>query len=155
MKPYDALVKIATESAYQQALKSYNEGGVPVGSVLTCGDQIVSSGHNQRYQAGSNILHGEMDCLEKAGHAVDFTKCALFTTLSPCRMCASAIILFRIPFVYILDNVNTEDFETNEDMLTAKGVRVIISPHQPSIELNKKFQTDPATRSKWVSDVGK
>ncbi|MFQ5564002.1 MAG: nucleoside deaminase [Parvularculaceae bacterium] len=154
MKPSGALVKIATESAYRQALKSFEEGGVPVGAALTCGGAVVAQGHNRRVQKGSNILHGEMDCLENAGHAHDFTQCVMFTTLSPCRMCANAIILFRIPFVYILDNVNTDDFETNEDLLAASGVSVIVAPHEPSMALNRKFQTDPKTRPIWTGDVG-
>lgn len=154
MKLSDALVKTATESAYRQALKSFEEGGVPVGAALICGGEVIAVGHNRRVQNGSNILHGEMDCLENAGHAYDFTQCAMFTTLSPCRMCANAIVLFRIPLVYILDTVNTDDFETNEELLAENGVSVVIAPHAPSMELNRKFQTDPKTRPIWTGDVG-
>ena len=151
----DLTLSIGTNAAYMQALKSFNEGGVPVGSALLVDDAVVSVGHNQRVQKGSNILHGETDCIEKAGHQFDFTKSILFTTLSPCSMCAGAIILFKIPILVILDNENTADFQTNEAALRDQGVEVIIHKHAPSIDLNHRFQTDPETRRKWLGDVGR
>lgn len=150
----DILLKLGIETAYMQALKSFQEGGIPVGSALMIGAAIVSVGHNQRVQKRSNILHGEMDCIEKCGHKFDLTKSVLFTTLSPCMMCSNTILLFRIPTVVVLDNVNTVDFTTSEDRLRAEGVDVRIVPHQPSIDLNKRFQTDPDLRKIWMGDVG-
>ena len=55
------------QAAYDQAVKSYNEGGIPIGSVLVHNGEIIGEGHNQRVQKGSAILHGEMDALENAG----------------------------------------------------------------------------------------
>lgn len=142
-----------TEAAYAQALKSFNEGGVPVGSSLMVDGIVVAVGHNQRFQRGSNILHGETDCIENAGHAHDFTKAVLFTTLSPCTMCAGTVLLFRIPALVILDDENVADFPTSEDRLRAEGVEVIVRKHAPSIALNRRFQTE--FRAKWMGDVGK
>jgi|TARA_B110000037_G_scaffold221312_1_gene291799 cytosine deaminase len=116
-----------TEAAYLQALKSFNEGGGPVGSSIFIEGAVVAVGHNKRFQQKSNILHGEMDCIENAGHAYDLSKATLFTTLSPCQMCANAILLFRIPRVVILDNTSTTDFTTNVDSLMSEGVDVVIS----------------------------
>lgn len=146
---------LGINSAYQQALKSFNEGGVPVGSALMVDSAIVALGHNQRFQRNSNILHGEMDCIENAGHSVDFSQAVLFTTLSPCMMCTNTILLFNIPRVVILDNHNTSDFVTSVDKLKDQGVEVSIIDHQPSMDLNRKFQTDPESRKKWMGDVGK
>lgn len=148
----EAQLKVGTASAYAQALKSFREGGVPVGSALVQGDAVVAVGHNRRFQRGSNILHGEMDCIENAGHLVDFSKTILFTTLSPCLMCAHTVLLFRIPTVIILDDVNTQDFVTSVDKLKAEGIEVIVERHEPSIELNRRFQTE--FRNKWLGDVG-
>lgn len=150
----DAEMRMGTQSAYLQALKSLREGGVPVGSALLLAGGIASLGHNRRVQRGSNILHGEMDCLENAGHHVDFTQSVLFTTLSPCLMCAHSILLFRIPRLVILDNVNTSDFVTSVEELKHKGVQVTVVEHEPSMELNRRFQTDPSTRKVWLGDVG-
>jgi cytosine deaminase len=146
--------KVGIETAYQQAAKSLKAGGVPVGAALMLDEAVIAVGHNQRFQKGSNVLHGEMDCLEQAGHGFDFSRATLYTTLSPCVMCTGAILLFRIPRVVILDNVNTQDFETSEDRLRAAGVEVVLANHAGSMELNRRFQTEPATRSKWVGDVG-
>jgi len=145
---------IGTEAAYAQAKKSFDEGGVPVGASLVIDGEVISVGHNRRFQQGSSVLHGETDCIERAGHAHDLSRAIMFTTLSPCSMCAGAIRLFRIPEVVILDAVNTDDFETNEDELRAHGVTVTVIDHAPSIELNRRFQTEPATRRLWLGDVG-
>jgi cytosine deaminase len=147
-------MRTGIQSAYMQALKSFREGGVPVGSALLLDGAIASLGHNRRVQRGSNILHGEMDCIENAGHYVDFAKSVLFTTLSPCLMCAHSILLFRIPRLVVLDDINTKDFVTSLDALRNKGVQVTVLEHEQSIDLNSRFQTDPATRKLWMGDVG-
>lgn len=150
----DVEMRTGIQSAYLQALKSFREGGVPVGSALLLDGGIASLGHNRRVQKGSNILHGEMDCIENAGHHADFTKSVLFTTLSPCLMCSHSILLFRIPHVVVLDNVNTKDFVADLEGLKSKGVRVTLIEHKSAIELNLRFQTDPSTRKIWMGDVG-
>ncbi len=150
----DETLNLGTEAAYCQAKKSFDEGGVPVGSALILDGAVIAVGHNQRVQAGSNVLHGETDCIENAGHGRDLSRAVLFTSLSPCAMCAGAILLFSIPAVVILDDENTADFETNVDFLRSKGVDVLITPHAPSIELNRTFQQSPKTRAIWLGDVG-
>src|SRR5579862_7097788 len=64
----EAEMRVGIQSAYRQALKSLREGGIPVGSALTLEGAVASLGHNRRVQRGSNVLHGEMDCIENAGH---------------------------------------------------------------------------------------
>jgi creatinine deaminase len=151
----DVETRIGIQSAYMQAWKSFREGGVPVGGALLLEGAVVSLGHNRRVQRGSNILHGEMDCIENAGQHVDFTQCVLFTTLAPCLMCSSAILLFRIPRLVVMDNVNTNDFVTGLQALKDGGVHITLIEHKPSIDLNLKFQTDPASRKLWMGDVGR
>jgi len=53
-----------------------------------------------------------------------------------------------------LDNTNTNDFVTNLERLKDGGVQVTVIEHEPSMELNRRFQTDPATRKVWMGDVG-
>ena len=143
---------IGTAAAFAQAEKSFKEGGVPIGSALLVGTTVVALGHNQRVQKSSNILHGEMSCIENAGHHVDFTKAVLFSTLSPCKMCAGAIVLFRIPKVVILDDENTNDFDPGQAFLVREGVDVVVHKHPPSIDLNRQFQSK--FRTIWLGDVG-
>lgn len=54
-------------AAIAEAQKGYDEGGIPIGSVLVHKGKIIGRGHNQRLQEGSVIKHGEMDALENAG----------------------------------------------------------------------------------------
>lgn len=148
------MLELGTSAAFAQAKKSFDEGGVPVGAALLLDGEIISVGHNRRIQQGSSVLHGETDCIERAGHGHDLSRAVLFTTLSPCPMCAGAIRLFKIPEVVILDAVNTADFETSEAELAARGIIVTLIEHAPSIELNRRFQQEPTTRALWLGDVG-
>jgi creatinine deaminase len=149
------IIQRGAYAAHAQAQKSFDEGGVPVGAALLIDGEVIAVGHNRRIQQGSSVLHGETDCIERAGHGHDLSRALLFTTLSPCPMCAGAIRLFRIPEVVILDAVNTTDFETSEEELRAHGVRVTVIEHAPSIELNRRFQHEPETRARWLGDVGR
>ncbi|MFA6434425.1 MAG: nucleoside deaminase [Elusimicrobiales bacterium] len=94
------------EEALKEARKGLKEGGIPIGSVLVKGGAIIGRGHNRRVQKKSAILHAEMDCLENAGRlkAADYAECVIYSTLSPCPMCAGAILLYKIPVVVIGEN---------------------------------------------------
>ncbi|EIZ77515.1 Cdd protein [Novosphingobium sp. Rr 2-17] len=118
-----AIDQAAIDACYEQALKSWNEGGLPIGSVLTSGAEIVAAGHNRRVQQGNPILHGEMDCLQAAGRRASYRDCTLYTSLSPCMMCAGTIVQFKIPRVVIAENRN---FGGNEQFLRDHGVEVVI-----------------------------
>ena len=109
--------------ALEQAQKSYDEGGLPVGSVLIEAGEVVSRGHNQRVQAGDPIAHGEMDCLRKAGRRPHYRRTTIYTTLSPCMMCTGAILQFGIPRVVIGE---CENFPGNAELLSERGVDVVL-----------------------------
>ncbi|MGD9856385.1 MAG: nucleoside deaminase, partial [Planctomycetaceae bacterium] len=90
-------------AAIEEARKGLDAGGIPIGSVLVIGGEIVGRGHNQRVQEGSVIRHAEMDCLENAGRLrpADYRRAALYSTLSPCDMCSGAVLLYKIPTVIV------------------------------------------------------
>lgn len=69
MSNTSTLDQIGLDEAIKQAKKSYSEGGIPIGSALVSasGPKILGSGHNQRIQHSSAILHGEMSALQDAG----------------------------------------------------------------------------------------
>ena len=71
------------DRAIVQALKSAGEGGVPVGAVLAWRGGGGAEGHNQRQQRKLITLHGETDCLAKAGLSGRWRESTLYTTLSP------------------------------------------------------------------------
>jgi cytosine deaminase len=135
--------------AYELALKSYREGGCPIGSVLARGGEVLGEGHNQRVQKGDPIAHGEMDALRDAGRQASYAGTTLYTSLSPCMMCAGTIVQFGIPRVVIGENVN---FGGNEDFLRSRGVAVEIVGDQRCIELMRRFIAEqPAL---WNEDIG-
>jgi len=122
--------------AYDEAKAGYDEGGCPIGSVLARGDMLVSQGRNQRVQKGDPIAHGEMDALRKAGRQKTYRDTTLYTSLSPCMMCAGTITQFGIPRVVVGEN---ETFGGNEEFLRSKGVEVIIADDAACIALMTRF----------------
>ena len=124
------------QMALDQAKKSYEEGGIPIGAVLVKNDIIIGKGHNQRVQQLNPILHGEMDCLQNAGRLQDYSETTLYTTLSPCMMCSGTIIQFKIKKVIIGENYN---FKGNISFLEEHGVEVEILNDQKTINLMTNF----------------
>jgi cytosine deaminase len=84
---------------------------------------VLGRGHNRRVQAGSVVLHAEMDALERAGRqpAAVYRECTLYTTLSPCAMCSGAILLYGIRRVVVGEN---RTFLGEEELLRSRGVSV-------------------------------
>lgn len=136
------------ERAYLEAKRSYDEGGLPIGSVLARGAEIIAAGHNQRVQQGDPIAHGEMDALRKAGRQRTYRDTTLYTSLSPCMMCAGTIVQFKIPRVVIND---TQNFGGNEDFLRNRGVEVIDLAHPASLELMQRFIAEKPEL--WNEDI--
>ena len=124
------------ERAYLEAKKSYDAGGLPIGSVLARGGEMIAAGHNQRVQQGDPIAHGEMDCLRKAGRQKSYRDLTLYTSLSPCMMCSGTIVQFKIPRVIVTDARN---FGGNEEFLRSRVVEVIDVAHPASLELMARF----------------
>jgi cytosine deaminase len=46
------------QAAIDEAKKGFEEGGIPIGSVLVIDDIIVGRGHNRRVQKGSACRNG-------------------------------------------------------------------------------------------------
>ena len=134
--------------SFQEAKASLDAGGLPIGSALARGDQLIASGHNQRVQHGDPIAHGEMDCLRKAGRQLTYRDTTLYTSLSPCMMCSGTIVQFKIPRVVINDTIN---FGGNEAFLRSHGIEVLDAAHTPSIQQMRKFIAEhPAL---WNEDI--
>ena len=136
------------ERAYLQAKKSYDEGGLPIGSVLARGAELIAEGHNQRVQQGDPIAHGEMDCLRKAGRQKSYRELTLYTSLSPCMMCTGTILQFGIPRVVIGEARN---FPGNPDFLREHGVEVLIADDPDCIALMRRFIAEKPDL--WAEDI--
>jgi cytosine deaminase len=134
--------------AYREAVAGFDEGGCPIGSALAEGDRLIAQGRNQRVQKGDPIAHGEMDCLRKAGRQKSYRKMTLYTSLSPCMMCAGTIVQFGIARVVVGENVN---FGGNEDFLRKRGVEVILAEDSGCIALMQRFIEEKPEL--WAEDI--
>ena len=137
------------DAAVAQAEKSFSEGGLPIGAVLARGRTLLAAGHNRRVQQGDPIAHGEMDCMRAAGRLRSYRDLTMFTTLSPCMMCAGTIVQFGIPCVIIGEH---DTFPGNEDFLRARGVEVLVLDDPRCVDLMRRFQAKyPEV---WQEDIG-
>ncbi len=123
-------------AAFQEALISYNEGGLPIGAVMVENGAIISAGHNRRVQDGDPTAHGEMDCLRRAGRRARYDGVTLYTTLSPCMMCSGTVLQFGIKRVVIGENRN---FPGNIELLRSHGVDVMLLDDPECIALMRRF----------------
>ena len=139
----------AMSIAITQANQSASEGGIPIGAVLVGNHGIVAVGYNKRVQNGDPIAHGEMDCLRTAGRRNNYKNMTLYTTLTPCMMCAGTIVQFKIQRVVIGEN---RTFCGNEEFLRAHGVEVKILDEPRCVALMEKFQKEHLAL--WKEDIG-
>ena len=134
--------------AVAEARKGIASGGIPIGSVLVRGGQLVGAGHNQRVQQLDPILHGEMDALRNAGRQRTYKDTVIYTTLSPCMMCSGTIVQFGIPRVVIGEN---KTFGGNEDFLRSRGIEVVVMNDPDCIAMMEHFiKTQPQL---WNEDI--
>jgi creatinine deaminase len=122
------------------AQKSYDEGGCPIGAVIIDNStrQIVGKGHNTLIQDDDPYNHGETSAIRDAGR-IDFGKTTLFTSLSPCYICATLLYMRGFNRVVIGDVTNAAG---NEAFLQEKGVHVDILEDTRGIELYARYRSE-------------
>ena len=138
--------------AIEQAEIGWDEGGVPIGAVLARSGEVLSVGRNRRVQLNSAILHGETDALERAGRlpAQVYRECTLYTTLSPCFMCAGTAMLYKIPRIVIGEN---RSFSVSEQLLADHGVDLTVMDDPRCIALMDRMLEQRLAI--WNEDIGK
>jgi creatinine deaminase len=122
------------------AQKGYEEGGCPIGGVIISNEtrQILGKGHNTLVQENHPYNHGETSAIRDAGRK-DFSLTTIFTTLSPCDVCATLIYMRQFNRVVIGDVTNASG---NEQMLRDKGVQVDILEDREGIALYAKYRLE-------------
>ena len=122
------------------AQKGYEEGGCPIGGVVldNASRQIVGKGHNTLVQESHPYNHGETSAIRDAGRQ-DFSKTTMFTTLTPCNVCACLLAERGFNRVVIGNSPNPEN---NEVMLRGKGVLVDVLPDAMGVALYAKYQQE-------------
>ena len=122
------------------AQKGHKEGGCPIGGVVISNEtrQILGKGHNTLVQENDPYNHGETSAIRDAGRK-DFSETTIFTTLSPCDVCATLIYMRQFNRVVIGDVTNASG---NEQMIRDKGVQVQILEDPQGIELYAKYRRE-------------
>jgi tRNA(adenine34) deaminase len=85
--------------ALEEARACLSWGDVPIGAVVTRGEEVLARAGNQREKHRDPTAHAEVLALRAASAAVGswrLSGCTLYVTLEPCAMCAGATVLSRV-----------------------------------------------------------
>ena len=85
--------------ALDLAVQAAEAGEVPVGAVVTLGEEIVAEARNAMRGQLDPTAHAEMVAIRSAAEKLGsprLDKCTLWVTLEPCAMCAAAMAIARI-----------------------------------------------------------
>lgn len=85
--------------ALEEARLAFDEGEVPVGGVIVCGDKVIARGHNLVMRLNDPTAHVEMQLITCATDYIGsryLQGCTLYVTLEPCVMCAGALFWSQI-----------------------------------------------------------
>lgn len=85
--------------ALDLAGEAASAGEVPVGAVVTRGEEIVAEARNGMRTSLDPTAHAEMEAIRTAAAALGTSRldeCTLWVTLEPCAMCAAAVSVARL-----------------------------------------------------------
>ncbi|HEU4705445.1 MAG TPA: nucleoside deaminase [Sphingomicrobium sp.] len=85
--------------ALDLAAEAAEDGEVPVGAVVTLGEEIVTEARNSMRGRLDPTAHAEMVAIRAAADKLGRSRlddCTLWVTLEPCAMCAAAMALGRV-----------------------------------------------------------
>jgi len=122
------------------AQKSFDEGGCPIGALIidNATRRIVGKGHNTLVQENHPYHHGETSAIRDAGR-IDFSRTTLFTSLSPCEICATLLTMRGFSRVVVGDVTNASG---TEPLLQSRGVLVEILEDPRGVELYARFRAE-------------
>jgi tRNA(Arg) A34 adenosine deaminase TadA len=85
--------------ALELAREAAAAGEVPVGAVITRGEELVTECRNAMRGSVDPTAHAEMVAIRAAAERLGTSRldeCTLWVTLEPCAMCAAAVSISRI-----------------------------------------------------------
>src|SRR5690349_13405110 len=85
--------------ALELAAEAAAAGEVPVGAVVTVGEELIAETRNAMRGSTDPTAHAEMEAIRAAGARLGTSRldeCTLWVTLEPCAMCAAAIAVARV-----------------------------------------------------------
>ena len=151
--PHETFMRLALQQA-QQALANHE---FPVGAVIVAGDEPVAIGRreNSRDETANELDHAEVvalrDLLARRPE-IDRRTLTVYSTMEPCLMCYSAMLLNGIRnFIYAYEDAmgggTGLQLMNLPPLYQAMAPEVRILPHilrQESLELFKAFFASPA-----------
>src|ERR1044071_4549068 len=85
--------------ALELAADAAAAGEVPVGAVVTLGDEVIAETRNAMRGSTDPTAHAEIEAIRAAATKLGTSRldqCTLWVTLEPCAMCAAAISVSRM-----------------------------------------------------------
>jgi len=85
--------------AYNQALKAWALGEVPVGAIIEHGGEIIAQAHNMVESMRDPTAHAEILAITQAARKLEdwrLCDCTLYVTKEPCPMCSGACVMGRV-----------------------------------------------------------
>ncbi len=85
--------------ALDLAAEAAAQGEVPVGAVVTRGDEIIAETRNAMRGSLDPTAHAEIEAIRAAALKLGtprLDECTLWVSLEPCTMCAAAISIARV-----------------------------------------------------------
>lgn len=80
--------------ALQEAEVAAEKDEVPVGAVVVCNGRVIARAHNLTETLNDVTAHAEMQVITMAANYLGgkyLNKCAIYVTVEPCPMCATAL----------------------------------------------------------------
>lgn len=144
------------DAAIAEARAGLAEGGLPIGSVLVRGGEIVGRGHNRRVQRGDPMAHAEIDCLTNAGRQKTYGDTTLYSTLMPCFLCSGAAVQFGVRRVVVGESVTFPGGQgkggRSPAFMRSHGIEVIDLADPTCIQMMRDFID--ANPELWNEDIG-
>jgi len=106
--------------AIDEAKKSQQAGGTPIGAVLVKNGEIVATGQSLVWPLKDPSAHGETQCMRNACQklqSLDLSGCTLYSTLESCSMCLSCAGwcgLSRIVFGAYMEDIQPNPYELDD-----------------------------------------
>jgi cytosine/creatinine deaminase len=145
------LVRTMLRTAYDEAVRGRDEGGIPIGAALFTRDgALLGAGHNRRVQDGDASVHAETDAFRRAGRRRHYRDTVMATTLSPCWYCSGLVRQFNIGAVVIGE---ADTFSGGHEWLAENGVEVVVlNDPQCRAILEAFIAENPQV---WDEDIGR
>lgn len=106
--------------AIEEAKKSVQAQGAPIGAVLVKDGQVIETGWSLVWPKKDPTAHAESECLRKACaklQTLNLSGCTLYSTLESCSMClgcGSWVGLSRVVFGAYKEDIGENPYEVSD-----------------------------------------